>query len=56
MTQLTERETLVEALALIDRGLGEMSDRSLMSAAEVADLLLDLRMLVSQASAKEFQN
>jgi hypothetical protein len=37
-----------EAIALIDRGLGQFSERSLVSAAEVADLLLDVRTALTK--------
>ena len=40
-----------EALALIDRGLGQFSERSLLSAAEVADLLLDIRTSLTKRDA-----
>ena len=40
-------EVIAEALALIDRGLGEMMHRELVSTDEVADLLLDVRMLLT---------
>ncbi len=36
-----------EALALIDRGLGHMMHRELVSTDEVADLLLDVRLLLT---------
>jgi hypothetical protein len=36
-----------EALALIDKGLGDMLHRELVSTDEVADLLLDVRTLLS---------
>ena len=40
-----------EALALIDRGLGDMLNRELVSTDEVADLLLDVRsLLISETS------
>jgi hypothetical protein len=45
MTETREAETILEALALIDRGLGSIAERSLVSASEVADLLLDVRSL-----------
>ncbi len=38
-----------EALELIDQGLGGISDRNLVSTSEVADLLLDVRMLLAKA-------
>jgi len=47
----TEAETINEALALIDRGLGAISERSLVSASEVADLLLDVRTLLTRPEA-----
>lgn len=42
------RETVItEALTVIDKALGEMLNRELVSAGEVADLLLDLRSLLT---------
>ena len=38
-----------EALALIDRGLGDMLHRELVSTDEVADLLLDVRSILAPA-------
>jgi hypothetical protein len=40
-------EQIAEALALIDRGLGDMLHRELVSTDEVADLLLDVRSLLT---------
>jgi len=40
-----------EALAVIDRALGTMQQRALVSTDEVADLLLDLRLLLASAPA-----
>ncbi len=48
MTETCEPEAIVEVLALIDRQLGTMSDRSLVSASEVSDLLLDVRSLLTR--------
>ena len=48
MTETREAESILEALAVIDRGLGSMADRSLVSASEVADLLLDVRTLLTR--------
>lgn len=42
-------EQIAEALALIDRGLGDMLHRELVSTDEVADLLLDVRSLLTVA-------
>ncbi len=55
MTELEELEvtdlaTIEEALALIDKGLGGLTERQLVSASEVADLLLDVRSLLSETA------
>ena len=42
-----------EALALIDEGLGLTMSRELMSTNEVADLLLDVRTILSAAAVAE---
>ena len=50
MTDVKELdEQIAEALALIDRGLGDMLHRELVSTDEVADLLLDVRTLLTVA-------
>jgi len=49
MTAIHEIEIINEALAVIDRGLGVMQHRELVSTSEVADLLLDLRLLLMAA-------
>lgn len=41
-----ERDVISEALAIIDRNLGELSRRELVSTAEMTDLLLDVRSLL----------
>lgn len=41
---MTEAKSIDEALELIDRGLREIQSRELVSTAEVADLLLDVRL------------
>jgi len=46
-TETRELDVITEALAIIDRGLGEMLHRELVSTDEVADLLLDVRTLLS---------
>ena len=51
MTETREAQSITEALALIDRGLGDYSDRTLLSSAEVADLLLDVRSLLTRVEA-----
>lgn len=51
--ELTNVAPIAEALALIDAGLGGLSERNLVSASEVTDLLLDVRSLLSdKADAK----
>ena len=49
MTETQEQEVtgVTEALALIDQGLGHLLHRELMSTNEVADLLLDVRTLLT---------
>jgi hypothetical protein len=46
-TREIDEATILEALALIDRGLGDMMHRELVSTDEVADLLLDVRTLLT---------
>lgn len=47
MTETVAVDTIAEALALIDRGLGDMQHRELVSTDEVSDLLLDVRVLLA---------
>lgn len=49
----TESTGIEQALALIDRSLGTFQARELVSADEVADLLLDLRLLLATVSIDE---
>ena len=47
-------EVISEALAVIDKGLGDLGHRELVSSNEVADLLLDVRtLLATPAGADE---
>lgn len=52
-TEMTETietqdlDTITEALAVIDRALGQMLHRELVSTDEVSDLLLDVRTLLT---------
>lgn len=46
----TRESVVTEAIAIIDKALAEMMRRELVSATEVADLLLDLRSLLSSNS------
>ncbi len=55
MTELQdviETTTIEDALALIDQGLGGLTERQLVSTAEVTDLLLDVRSLLSESPAE----
>jgi hypothetical protein len=46
-------EVISEALAVIDKGLGDLGHRELVSSNEVADLLLDVRTLLATPAADE---
>lgn len=50
MTETAEFN-ITEALALLDEGLGVAATREMMTASEVSDLLLDIRMLLAAAVA-----
>ncbi len=57
MTDTKDLDTqITEALALIDRGLGDMLHRELVSTDEVADLLLDVRSILAAASVEPVAN
>jgi hypothetical protein len=47
MTETTEFDAINEALAVIDEGLNGIRERALVSTDEVADLLLDVRTLLT---------
>lgn len=47
MTDQPDSLVIAEALAVIDAGLGGLTDRTLVSSDEVTDLLLDVRALLS---------
>jgi len=49
MTETTDVVSLDDALSMIDQNLRELQGRELVSASEVADLLLDLRTLLMLA-------
>lgn len=48
MTETLKPEAILEALALIDEGLGQFSERNIITSGEVADLLLDVRRLLTR--------
>ncbi|WP_289010782.1 hypothetical protein [Candidatus Neomicrothrix sp.] len=52
----TTESTLSELKALVDRGLGGINERRLMPAGEVADLLLDVRMLLQDLESEALVN
>ena len=45
-------EVISEALAVIDKGLGDLGHRELVSSNEVADLLLDVRTLLATPTSR----
>ena len=47
MTETLATIKIDELKAVIDRGLGSTKERQLMAASEVADLLLDIRLLLA---------
>ncbi|MGH9156537.1 MAG: hypothetical protein ACRD1K_12030 [Acidimicrobiales bacterium] len=49
MSALLETEAITQALEIIDKGLGAMHTRELVSTTEVTDLLLDMRSLLAAA-------
>ena len=52
MTETAEFN-IAEALALLDQGLSVAGTREMMTASEVSDLLLDIRMLLAAAAVAE---
>lgn len=49
MSGTIDSSVITEALAIIDRGLGELLHRELVSTAEASDLLLDVRSILAGA-------
>lgn len=47
MTDTKEMKSITEALEMIDRGLGDLQHRRLVSTDEMSDLLLDVRTLLA---------
>ncbi len=47
MSETLESDVINQALEIIDRSLGNLHQRELVSAAEVSDLLLDMRSLLA---------
>ena len=50
MTDSRETAVICEALSIIDKALREMLQRELVSTGEVADLLLDVRSLLTASA------
>ncbi len=56
MSETLEGDVISQALDIIDRSLGTLHQRELVSAAEMSDLLLDMRsLLASEAASLEFE-
>ncbi len=53
MTSTIERESISEALALIDKELVKLVKRDLVTTNEVADLLLDVRTLLASVDLSD---
>lgn len=49
MSETLENEAIAQALRIIDRSLGTLHQRELVSTAEVSDLLLDMRSILAAA-------
>jgi hypothetical protein len=47
MKETLDSDTITQALEIIDRSLGTLHQRELVSTAEVSDLLLDMRSILS---------
>ena len=59
MTEVQDQQTdesIKAVMRLIDRGLGDISDRSIVPTSEVADLLLDVRSLLARLDAEVHTN
>ena len=52
VTETLDTTTIDEIKAVIDRGLGTTKSRELIAASEVADLLLDLRLLLATSDVE----
>ena len=53
MTETREIDVIAEALTVIDRALAEIINRELVSSGEVADVLLDVRTLLTAQQPSE---
>ena len=55
MTEARDAAVITEALTVIDEALAEMLNRELVSTDEVADLLLDVRVLLTANASSTTQ-
>ena len=55
MTEAREVAVITEALTVIDEALAKMLNRELVSTDEVADLLLDVRLLLTASASSNTQ-
>ena len=55
MTEAREVAVITEALTVIDEALAKMINRELVSTDEVADLLLDVRLLLTASASSTTQ-
>ena len=55
MTEAREAAVITEALSVIDEALAKMLNRELVSTEEVADLLLDVRVLLTANASSTTQ-
>lgn len=49
MSETLEGDAIIQALQIIDRSLGSLHQRELVSTAEVSNILLDMRSLLAAA-------
>ncbi len=54
--ETTTDESIRTAMQLIDQGLGDIAERQIVSTAEVADLLLDVRSVLAKLDARVSAN
>lgn len=56
MTSTIEKEAITQALELIDRTLGTMHTRELVSTSEMSDVLLDMRSVLALIRHDELED
>ena len=54
--QAKAADAIREAIDLIEKGLGDISERSIVPTSEVADLLLDVRSVLAKLDAEVSTN